>query len=253
MIDSTVHIENLYLAFDDTIIFDQFSLTLQANHCTCLLGPSGVGKSVLLNLLAGLSFPNSTAVQYTGEIICGDQQPLTSRIAWMSQSDLLFPWCSAIENVLSGARLRGTATPALQEKAHALFVKTGLSGKEHYFPHQLSGGMRQRVALIRTLLEDRPIILMDEPFSAVDAITRYELQILVTELFKERTVLFVTHDPSEALRIANSIYVLSGRPVTATAIKMPTTQPLRDFNDPLLISVQMELFHQLTAAKRQST
>jgi putative hydroxymethylpyrimidine transport system ATP-binding protein len=131
----------------------------------------------------------------------------------MAQQDLLLPWASVLGNVLLGPRLRGEdRDPEIVQRARGLIAQVGLKGREEDLPARLSGGMRQRVALARTLLENRPIVLMDEPFSALDAITRFALQELAARLLAEHTVLLVTHDPLEALRLGHRITVMAGSP-----------------------------------------
>ena len=147
------------IAYADRVLFEDLSLHLPAGRTTCILGPSGCGKSTLLKLLAGepgLSFSGEVRLEPGGEGL----------MAWMGQKDLLLPWFSLLDNVLLGARLRREITPRKREKAHSLIRAAGLAGSEHLLPASLSGGMRQRAALLRTLMEERPVILMDEPFSA---------------------------------------------------------------------------------------
>jgi putative hydroxymethylpyrimidine transport system ATP-binding protein len=144
----------------------------------------------------------------------------------MAQQDLLLPWLSARDNVLIGRRLRGERVgPAARGRAEELLVRVGLRSAVTARPAALSGGMRQRVALARTLMEDRPVVLMDEPFAGLDAITRYELQALAAELLAERTVLLVTHDPLEALRLGHRLLVLAGRPARLDAGVAPPPGP----------------------------
>ena len=205
------------LSYRGAVIFDDLDLELPAGRTTCLLGPSGVGKTSLLRLIAGLaenhggndgkdSGSPSAAVDRDGRTVQG-------RVAYMAQQDLLLPWASVLGNVLLGPRLRGEdRDPEVDGKARSLIEQVGLKGRETDLPVRLSGGMRQRVALARTLVEDRPIVLMDEPFSALDAITRFALQELAARLLAERTVLLVTHDPLEALRLGHRIIVMAGSP-----------------------------------------
>lgn len=221
------------LIYQQQIIFEDLHFTLPLKKITCLLGPSGVGKSSLLRVITGL-------------------ENTKNQIAYLAQTDLLLPWFNVLDNVLIGARLRGEVTPQLTQRAKELLARVGLNSAEKKYPQQLSGGMRQRAALVRTLLEDRPIVLMDEPFSAVDAITRYQLQALTAELLRERTVLFVTHDPLEALRLAENIYILAGKPATLTLAATLDTSTPRDLNDPELIRLQGKLFTELTHAKESS-
>ena len=157
---------------------------------------------------------------------CTDSRPVAGRVAYMAQSDLLLPWASALDNVLLGPRLRGER--GRRGAALSLLRELGLAGSESLRPAALSGGMRQRVALARTLLEDRPIVLMDEPFAALDAITRARLQDLAVAKLGGRTVLLVTHDPLEAIRIAGRILVMAGRPARLGAPLEPPGAAPRD-------------------------
>lgn len=192
-----------------------------------MLGPSGCGKSTLLKLISG-----SNAVPYEGQISFGaDKQKKEVPVGWMAQEDLLLPWLSVLDNVLLGAKLRNETDPSQEEKAKSLLGRAGLQEYIHNFPGELSGGMKQRVALLRTLVEDRPVILMDEPFSALDALTRMKLQDLAVEMTRGKTVLLVTHDPLEALRIGDHIMVLGGSPVRVQKIVEMKSPPPRTVQD----------------------
>ncbi len=207
----TISLNDIFLSYDSEILFNQLNLTLSPGRWTCLLGQSGVGKSTLLKLIAGL-------IQFQGTIQSSHPTPLKEQIAYMAQTDLLQPWFTALDNALLGHKLRGPVSKNTLASAKKLFSDVGLDGALKKFPHQLSGGMRQRVALVRTLLEEKPVVLMDEPFSSVDTLTRFHLQTLSKELLKNRTVLFVTHDPVEAMRLGDDIYILSGQPATLKKI-----------------------------------
>lgn len=201
-----------------------FSLAI--GKITALLGRSGSGKTSLLRALAGLpsAFANLDR-QF-------DITPLpVQTIAWMDQQDQLLPWLTARENMYLGARLRGEKVDKM--RANALLDAVGLGGADSKkYPHELSGGMKQRVALARTLMENRAFILMDEPFSALDAFTRIEMQTLCVELFKGRTVFLVTHDPIEALCMAHHIYILDGQPMRLNGPLELEGEPLRAVTDP---------------------
>lgn len=249
MTPPNITIRNLSLAYGGVDLFDDFNLTLQAGRCTCLLGPSGVGKSTLLRLIANLTFPNTS---FHGEIFADNSVPLANQVSYMAQTDLLMPWLTALDNVLISSRLRGKEVSAAQSYALDLLNQVGLSDAVNKYPNELSGGMRQRVALVRTLIQDKPIVLMDEPFSAVDAITRLELQSLAAKLLAKRTVLLVTHDPIEALRLANEIVILSGQPAQPTSLLRLASATPRDPADPEFIKQQTDLFHALRQAKEMS-
>jgi putative hydroxymethylpyrimidine transport system ATP-binding protein len=223
-------------------LFDDLDFSLAGGRWTCLLGPSGVGKTTLLRLVAGL-----TRAGEASRIVCSDGGPLAGRIAWMGQQDLLLPWLSVLENTVLGARLRGEAVRD-RAKAQALLARVGLDGRAHDRPSSLSAGQRQRVALVRTLMEERPVILMDEPFSALDAITRWRLQEIAAELLAGRTVLLVTHDPREALRLGHYVHVLAGRPARLDRPLEPPGAPVRALDDPALLALEGELIRRLAAA-----
>jgi putative hydroxymethylpyrimidine transport system ATP-binding protein len=152
----------------------------------------------------------------------------------MGQNDLLLPWLPLLDNVLLGARLRRELSNALRHKALQLIHEAGLSGYEQALPSALSGGMRQRGALLRTLMEQRPVLLMDEPFSALDALTRVRLQNLAARLTQGATVVLVTHDPLEALRLGHRIIVLAGSPVQVASIIDLEGTPPRAPDDPTI-------------------
>jgi len=240
----TIFIKDAALAYQGQVLFDQLDLTLSANKITCLLGPSGVGKTTLLRLIANLIAP-SDKVAVRATITLDPALPLTEHVSYMAQTDLLLPWLNVLDNALLGDALRKTISSEKLDRAKKLLTQVGLQQVLQKFPDELSGGMRQRVALVRTLLEEKPIVLMDEPFSAVDAITRFELQNLAATILKNRTVLLITHDLMESLRIADEIIVLTGMPATIkTKITLHTPTP-RNFSDPEVLTYQEELFEAL--------
>ncbi len=230
------------LAYAGAVLFEALDVTLPAGRTTCLLGPSGVGKTSLLRLIAGLEGGSE------GETRCSDGRDLHGRIAWMAQQDLLLPWLSVRDNLVLGGRLRGE--PAAADRATELLELVGLAASGDLRPAALSGGMRQRAALARTLMEDRPVVLMDEPFSALDAITRHELQDAAARLLAGRTVLLVTHDPLEALRLGHRVHVMAGRPALLDEPLEPAGEPPRDPREPALLTLQAELLTRLVRARR---
>jgi len=199
-----LRVEGLTLRFGNRTVFANLDLTLNGGEFVVLLGSSGVGKSSLLKIIAGLSRPTE------GRVAATDGLPLSHRIAYMGQQDLLYPWLNVTQNVMLGSRLRGEKGDP--DRALHLLERVGLAERAKALPAELSGGMRQRVAIARTLYEDRPIVLMDEPFSALDTFTRARVQDLAAELLQGRTALLITHDPLEACRLGHHLVVLSGHP-----------------------------------------
>ena len=224
-------------SIDGAPLFGPIRLALAAGQWTCVLGPSGVGKSTILRLIAELP----TGVSFDGRIRATDGAPMAGRIAYMAQSDLLLPWLDVLGNVLVGARLRGERPDAL--RARDLVARVGLAGREAERPRHLSGGERQRVALARTLMEDRPVVLLDEPFSALDARTRAEMQTLAAGLLAGRTVLLVTHDPPEAARLGHRILVLTETGLAE--VPPPPAPPVRPVGDPETFAAQTALYRAL--------
>lgn len=237
-----IELQNIGFCYQNNILFDQFNLTIQAGKITCLLGTSGVGKSTLLRLIANLA-PTSSKEKFHGNINVDPQQ-----IAYMAQDDLLLPWLSAIKNATLMTEFNGHSRVEkkyLIKQAKELFIKMGLTNCENKLPSELSGGMRQRVALARTLLANKPIVLMDEPFSDLDAITRMHMQTLAADVLINRTVLLITHDLFEALRIGQEIYILSGSPAKVTYHLSLSSPTPRDLADPEVMQHQAKLFHVL--------
>ncbi len=233
------------LDYGGAALFDDLDFTLAAARWTCVLGPSGVGKTTLLRLIAGLERASAAT-----RIRASDGLPLAGRVAWMGQQDLLLPWLSALDNATLGARLRGDGDPggARRTRAIDLLRRAGLGERIDARPAALSGGQRQRVALVRTLMEDRPVILMDEPFSSLDSVTRWKLQELAADLLADRTVLLVTHDPREALRLGHIVHVMAGRPARLDRPLEFDGTPPRALDDPGLLARETELIRRLAAA-----
>ncbi|OIZ94196.1 iron ABC transporter ATP-binding protein [Candidatus Rickettsiella isopodorum] len=232
-----VLVSNASLRYQDKVLFNRLNFHLAAGQTTCLLGSSGIGKSRFLQLIAGLNTPSA-------HITTCDQKGLLGRLAYMSQTNTLLPWLNILNNVVLGHRLRRSNKP--YDQARKLLKQLGLGDISNKYPAQLSGGMQQRVALARVLLENRPIVLMDEPFSALDAITRYQLQELTAQALKDRTVLLVTHDPLEALRLGHHIAIMSGQPAKIDYIHCKfNDSPPRSLNKPELLQWQAKLLYRL--------
>jgi NitT/TauT family transport system ATP-binding protein len=186
-----------------------------------LVGPSGCGKSTLLEIVAGLREPSAGAIAVGGE---GSSEGRLAGCALMPQRDLLLPWLPAIDNAALALRLAGHSRDEARRSAEPAFARLGLEGFERSRPAQLSGGMRQRVAFLRTLIAGKPVLLLDEPFASLDAITRGEMQAWLAGVLAEdaHTVLLVTHDVEEALYLSDRVAVMTPRPGRiATELEVP--------------------------------
>jgi NitT/TauT family transport system ATP-binding protein len=197
-------------AFGELRTLDRLDLTVAPHRILGLVGPSGCGKSTLLELICGLREPTAGRVE-VGE---SGATARLARCAFMPQRDLLLPWYSALDNAGLALRNQGHGKADARRRASALFDRFGLGGFEAFPPAQLSGGMRQRVAFLRTLLAGKPVLALDEPFAALDAITRAEMQEWLAAALREdpRTVVLVTHDVEEALYLSDRVAILSARP-----------------------------------------
>ncbi len=231
-------------SYQSNIIFEKFNLAIPLNQFSAVLGASGIGKTTLLRLLANLEKANS------GTIVPN----LSGKIAWMGQRDLLLPWSSVFENIILGKKLRRETINQndLKEQVELLLKKVGLKNCLEKKPHELSIGMRQRVALARTLFEDKQIILMDEPFASVDVVIKSELQQLIAELLRNKTVVMVTHDPQDALCLADFIYVLSQQPIHVIEVIEPKGMTPRKMDQNDIWQLHQFLFEKIQRVKSNS-
>lgn len=214
-------IQDITLTYNQKMIFSNLSTVFPGGKFSIILGTSGIGKSSLLKMIAGLQPHN------TGSIQANDHIPLPKRIAYMGQQDFLMPWTTILNNVMLGSTLRGESHD--KDRALHILEQVGLAENAKAYPGQLSGGMRQRAALARTLYENRPVILMDEPFSALDSLTRTRMQTYTAELLKGKTVILITHDPFEACRLGEHIQIMAGHPARlypVPAVEGPIPHPL---------------------------
>lgn len=207
-----------------------------------LIGPSGCGKSTLFNIIAGLLPPTAGEVLADGRNIVGR----AGTVGYMLQKDMLLPWRTVLDNILLGLEIRGIPHGKAVGRAMPLIAQYGLKGFEKQYPDELSGGMRQRAALLRTLLYDRDVLLLDEPFGALDAQTRLHMQNWLLEIWRDfkKTVLFVTHDIDEAIYLSDEIYVFTARPGRIQAfIKVPLPRPrkLEDMASPVFVELKHRL------------
>jgi NitT/TauT family transport system ATP-binding protein len=187
-----------------------FDLTVQRGEFVAIVGPTGCGKSTTLNLITGLAQPTTGGVRVLGRPVGG----IDPRLGFVFQADALFPWRNVLDNVSAGPRFRGRPRPEAEAEARAWIQRVGLAGFERHYPHQLSGGMRKRCALAQTFINRPEVLLMDEPFSALDAQTREVLQIELMRIHEKtgKTTLFVTHDLDEAIYLSDRIVVLAAKP-----------------------------------------
>ncbi len=237
-------VSRLAKRFDDLPVLAGFDLMLPRNGFTVLIGPSGCGKTTLFDVLSGVVPKDDGQIFWLGRAF----DHLGGQAAYMQQKDLLLPWLSLAENALLPVRLRrGADLAAATRRVRALFVRLGLEGFEHFRPAAVSGGMRQRCALVRTLMFDRELVLLDEPLSALDAITRRSLQTLLLWLQSDfgRTLLMITHDIEEALLLGDRVLILSAAPLRVVEeIAVPGAKP-RDMADPQLIRIKAEALDRL--------
>jgi ABC-type nitrate/sulfonate/bicarbonate transport system ATPase subunit len=186
------------------------NLSIESGRFVSLVGPSGCGKSTLFNVIAGLLQPTEGRVLIDGD----DATGTIGRVGYMLQKDLLLPWRTVLDNVILGMEIQGKPLKEARERALPLLRKYGLAGFEYLYPNSLSGGMRQRAALLRTLLFDTDVILLDEPFGALDAQTKLQMQEWLMQLWSDfkKTVVFITHDVDEAIYLSDEIHVMGTRP-----------------------------------------
>jgi ABC-type nitrate/sulfonate/bicarbonate transport system ATPase subunit len=244
----SVSIRGLGHSYGELQTIERLDLEVSEHEVIGLVGPSGCGKSTLLELICGLLEPSAGTLAVDGANSAGER---LARCAYMPQRDLLLPWYSALDNAALALRNRGLGKATARRQAAALFERFGLGGFERTAPGELSGGMRQRVAFLRTLIADKSLLALDEPFAALDAITRAEMQEWLAQALRDdpRTAVFVTHDVEEALYLCDRVVVLSPRPariVAALQAPAPRT-PDRDAAvvDPAFVAIREEAMQAL--------
>jgi len=205
-----VEINNISKSFEELLIVDDITLNLNEKEFVTILGPSGSGKSTIFNIISGLMKPDDGSIYIEGE----DYTSKTGRVSYMYQKDLLMPWKKIIDNVSLPLVLKGMDKKQARKKVADYFHIFGLDGFEYKYPHQLSGGMKQRAALLRTYMFSEDIILLDEPFGGLDAITKSKMQLWLLDILDklEASIFFITHDVEEAIFLSDRIYILSERP-----------------------------------------
>jgi ABC-type nitrate/sulfonate/bicarbonate transport system ATPase subunit len=222
-----VLVRDVTRAFGDVVALAGMSLRVAAGEVLAVVGPSGCGKSTLLELVCGLQRPDSGRVESDPAVL-------------MAQRDLLLPWSSALDNAALPLLVRGVKRDRAREQARPLFAQLGLEGFESARPDELSGGMRQRVAFLRTLLAGKPVLALDEPFASLDALTRGQMQGWLTGALERepRTVLLVTHDVEEAVVLADRVVVMSPRPGRAVAEVLVDLPQPRKRTDPAVVALR---------------
>ncbi|MFD4369673.1 ABC transporter ATP-binding protein [Rhodococcus sp. NPDC058521] len=244
-----VRISNLFKAYPTRAgsrpVLSDISATVSPGEFVSVIGPSGCGKSTLFNVLAGLDSADAGSVAIGGESV----EPAgrgPSKSAYMPQKDLLFPWRSVLDNTTLGLEVRGVSRQAARERARALFPVFGLAGFEDARPAQLSGGMRQRAAVLRTVVQELPLLLLDEPFGALDSLTRTDMQNWLQHVWQQYrwTVLMITHDIREAVYLSDRVVLLSNRPATIrkeVTIDLPRPRTLSTITSPEFVSAERQL------------
>lgn len=240
---SFIELHNIHLSLGQRPVFENLNISFKMQQWHGIIGRSGTGKTTLLKLIAELIKPDQGTVSLRGASVIDPLQ-----IAWMPQKDSLLPWLSVIDNVMIGARLRSDKHAGDYDRAHELLKRLNLHHWAKTLPRALSGGMRQRVAIARILFEERNVVLMDEPFSSLDIISREELYELIVELLAPYTVIMVTHDPSEALRLSHCLTVLSkthsAQTTQAHSIEIQG-EPYRAVNDQHVMDTIPKLWKEL--------
>ncbi|MDB5614118.1 MAG: transporter related [Devosia sp.] len=244
MSPARLQLQNLCKSFGPTKVLADINLSVQPGEFVSVLGPSGAGKSTILHLLTGASSPDAGQMLFDG-------QPLSRashRFAFMPQGDALMPWRRIIDNTTLGLEVQGFSREAARAMVAPLFAEFGLAGFENHYPAQLSGGMRQRAALLRTVVQERPMLLLDEPFGALDALTRAQMQRWLATMWTRHrwTVLLITHDVREAVLLSDRIYVLSARPArVAHEFQVPLDHPRQGIGSPALADIEAEILQTL--------
>ncbi|MBM4555206.1 ABC transporter ATP-binding protein [Prescottella equi] len=239
-----VELATVTKSFGTRRVLDGIDLAVRPGEFVSVIGPSGCGKSTVFGIVAGLDSPDSGSVS-------------APTCAHMPQKDLLFPWRSVLENTALGLEVQRLPKKQARARAAELFPRFGLAGFEDARPHQLSGGMRQRAALLRTVVQDRSVLLLDEPFGALDSLTRTEMQTWLQDVWQQYrwTVLMITHDVREAVFLSDRVIVLSARPATVrreVVVDLPRPRELPIVTSPEFAAVERELIEVLHDESRRA-
>ena len=231
---------------NSSLVLEGLNFTITDGEFVSIIGPSGSGKSTIFRLITGLDNPTAGNVIINGTI----SNKRLGTIGYMPQQDLLLPWRTVLENVTLPLEIKGKNRNVPKDQVFTLLYEFGLKGFEHVFPTKLSGGMKQRVSFLRTILTGSNILLLDEPFSALDAITRLSMQEWLLEMWGklQKTILFITHDVDEALLLSDRILVITENPIAnLKELIVPLSRPrrIRDLAKPDLVKIKEQLIEQL--------
>ena len=246
MSPSLLELRDVGKVFGDTVALEPTTFSVDEGSFVAIVGPSGCGKSTLFNVIAGLLAPDSGAVVMNGSAVTGT----TGHVGYMLQKDLLVPWRTVQDNITMAARLTRRVTDADRAEARRVAEQYGLGEFLNHYPSALSGGMRQRVAFMRTLVTHQPLLLLDEPFGALDAQTRLEMQQWLLQVWRDtgRTVLFITHDVDESLFLSDRVVVMSPRPgriVADFANTLARPRTVDTLTDETFIELKSRVMHLL--------
>ena len=227
-------------------VLDNISFQANTGEFVSIIGPSGCGKSTLLHIIAGIDQANNGIIKIDGD----EKAKRLGNVGYMQQKDLLFPWRTVLDNVILGLELKGIARPVARQRALEHMEEFGLKGFENQYPFVLSGGMRQRASFLRSVLLHQGIMLLDEPFGALDALTRHQMQEWLVNLWCKlgNTIVLVTHDTDEALLLSDKVYVMSARPariVMSLNVDLPRPRTHATVTEPEFAKLKSKLLAQL--------
>lgn len=233
-------------------VLRDIDFTARPGEFVSVIGPSGCGKSTLFKLVAGLERADAGVTTLNDRPL----DPADHPVAYMPQKDLLLPWRSVIRNVVLPLEVAGMSRVEARERAEKLFPLFGLEGFEDAYPFALSGGMRQRAALMRTVIQERPLMLLDEPFGALDSLTRTDMQEFLLDVWDKfgHTIVFITHDIREAIYLSDRVYVMTARPARVrmeVTVDLPRPRPLEVIATPRFAALEAELLQALREENRQ--
>ncbi len=239
-----LELRGLRKRFGELDVLAEVSLAVRPGEFVSILGPSGAGKSTIFRLLTGSADPDGGEMLFDGTRLTSDRRPF----AFMPQHDALMPWRRILDNAALGLEVQGLSRKAARRRVAPLSAEFGLDGFERHYPAQLSGGMRQRAALLRTIVQQCDMLLLDEPFGALDALTRAAMQRWLQAIWARHqwTALLITHDVREAVFLSDRIYVLTGRPARIlTEIAVPLPRPRPDLGSPEASAIEAHLLQTL--------